>query len=70
MISKKDSHQYCMGILIDHFGDGRCSIHDREVNDPQILESKGWKIYQLRKLNWIQNSNREIKQILNAMEVL
>lgn len=70
VISKKDSHHYCMGILIDHFGDGRCSIHDREVNDPQILESKGWKIYQLRKLNWIQNSNREIKQILNAMEVL
>lgn len=69
IVSKEDPSRYCMGILLDHFKDGKGTIHDKEVNHPENLKRKGWKIYRLRELSWIQYPNREIRQILKAMEV-
>ena len=68
IVSADDPNKYAMGILVDHFYDEKSSIHDREVIYPGILENKGWKIYRLCGLNWINDSRREISQIKKAME--
>lgn len=68
VVSKGNPDKYCLGILLDHFRDPRSTIHDREATYPKILESKGWKIYKLRELNWNQNPSGEIRRIIKAME--
>lgn len=67
VVSKEHPKQYAVGILLDHFRDGR-DIHDREVVYPESLARKGWKIYQLRELNWYNDPRREIRQIVKMME--
>lgn len=68
IVSSDDSNKYAMGILVDHFNDVKSSIHDREVIYPGILGSKGWKVYRLCGLNWINDPRREIGQIKRALE--
>lgn len=66
IVSKSNPNKYDLGILVDHYRDTRSSIHDREVTYPKILESKGWKVYRLRELNWNHDPHREVRQIIKA----
>lgn len=69
IVSPDDPCHYALGILVDHYRNSGSSIHDREIIYPKCLERKGWKIYRLRELNWINNWRSEIRQIIRAVEV-
>lgn len=69
IVSPDDPRHYILGILVDHYRNCGSSIYDREVIYPKCLKRKGWNIYRLRKLNWINNWRGEIRRIIRAVEV-
>lgn len=68
IVSKEQPTCYDLGILLDHYDISVNDIHDREIIYPKILEEKGWKIYRLCELNWNNNPQREIRQIIRKLQ--
>lgn len=64
----KDGQSYQLGILLDDFMSSDYCVRDKEVIIPDLLESKGWKLYRLHALNWYDNADYEMQQIEKLLE--
>ena len=64
IVSKTNPDVYQLGILLDDFSHSKYLIKDREIIGPDLLKKKGWNLYRLHSLNWYENPEYEVNQIL------
>lgn len=60
---------YLLGILCDgdNYKAGK-TARDREILRGQILSQLGWRIIRVWSLDWLDNPDRELQRIVNAIE--
>ena len=63
--------KYLMGILLD--GDGykkTSNTRDREVAQISVLKNLGWSLHRIWTIDWWDNRNKELKQLIALLEKL
>lgn len=68
IVSKTNPDVYQLGILLDDFSHSKYLIKDREIIGPDLLKKKGWNLYRLHSLNWYENPEYEVNQILQLLK--
>ena len=64
-----DSGNYSMGILLDgEVYHNTQTTRDREIVQPTVLNMLGWKIMRVWSVDWINNPERVIARIENALQ--
>lgn len=63
--------QYIMGILLDGGSYAAAkTTRDRELSQTGILQGLGWNIHRIWTLDWYDNREKELRQLLNKLELL
>ncbi len=71
VINPSNTNEYLLGVLCD--GDNYFksnTTRDREITQPQVLESLGWNIYKVWSADWWENSDKTITDIIEAIKHL
>jgi superfamily I DNA and/or RNA helicase len=69
VINPVNSMEYLLGILCD--GDSYFKANttrDREITQPDVLESLGWNIYKVWSADWWENPDKTITRIIEAIK--
>lgn len=69
IVHPKNTHQYILGILCDganYYNASTC--RDREIVQPQVLESLGWNIHKVWSTDWWENPDKLIAEIVDSIE--
>ncbi|MCR5594180.1 MAG: DUF3320 domain-containing protein [Saccharofermentans sp.] len=64
---KNSEGSYCLGILIDGASDGNSSSAVREIAQPATLKGLGWKIKKVWSIEWWENPDAVIDEIIEAI---
>lgn len=69
--TKDDPENYILGILCD----GKSyfetkTTRDREIVQPTVLEMLNWKVMRVYSIDWYENKDKALSQILNELETL
>ena len=68
VVDPEDPERYILGILLDGAGYGSArSTRDREVAQQSVLEGLGWRIHRIWSMDWWDNSQREIRKVLELL---
>jgi very-short-patch-repair endonuclease len=68
VVDPEDPERYILGILLDGEGYGSAkSTRDREVAQQSVLEGLGWRIHRIWSMDWWDNSQREIRRVLELL---
>lgn len=66
--NKTDS-KYSIGIECDGQAySSSCASKDRDILREQVLKSRGWNIYRIWSLDWINNKDREINNLISYID--
>lgn len=68
VVHPEDSGKYVLGILCDgeHYAETK-TTRDREVVQPAVLKMLGWKVVRVYSVDFFQNKNEILENILNAI---
>ena len=68
IIDKADPSKYILGILLDgaNYKDAH-TTHDRELGQIDVLNGLGWKIIRIWSMDWWENKNKEVNNILKVL---
>lgn len=71
VVHPKYPDRYILGIILDghHYYNAK-TVDDREMVIPSVLSSLGWKIYRLWSLDWIENSSKIVREIVDRVAEL
>lgn len=71
VINPFDENEYLLGILLDGESYAMAKYtRDREISQKDILCSKGWNVYRIWSLDWLDSRKKEIKRLLDKLEEL
>ncbi len=69
IVHPQNEHEYLLGILCDgenYYNAATC--RDREIVQPQVLESLGWNIHKVWSADWWENPHKVIAAIIEAIQ--
>ena len=70
VVDPTDRERYFLGILIDSHSRAETKIaRDRELTQPSVLQGLGWKVLRVWSIDWMQNRQRVLEAIVQALEV-
>ena len=71
VIDQQNPEKYILGILLDGNGykDAQ-TTRDREIAQINVLKGLGWNLFRVWTMDWWDNNEREIKNILDELESL
>ena len=70
VVDPSDRERYFLGILIDSHSRAETKIaRDREITQPSVLQGLGWKVLRVWSVDWLQNRQRVLENIVQALEV-
>ena len=70
VVDPADHERYLLGILIDNPARNATKIaRDRELTQPSVLQGLGWKVLRVWSVDWLQNRQRVIDAIVEAIEI-
>ena len=70
VVDPADHERYLLGILIDNPARNATKIaRDRELTQPSVLQGLGWKVLRVWSVDWLQNRQRVIDAIIDAIEI-
>lgn len=70
VVDPADPERYFLGILIDSHSRAQTKIaRDRELTQPSVLQGLGWKVLRVWSIDWMQNRQRVLEAIVQALEV-
>ena len=70
VVDPADRERYFLGILIDSHSRAETKIaRDRELTQPSVLRGLGWKVLRVWSIDWMQNRQRVLDNIVQALEV-
>ena len=70
VVDPTDPDRYYLGILVDSNSRAETKIaRDREITQPSVLQSLGWKVMRVWSIDWMQNHQRVLESIVQALEV-
>ncbi len=62
-------HEYILGIILDgHYYYNAHTANDREMVMPSVLQALGWNIHRIWTMDWFENSDRIIKEIIEKVK--
>lgn len=68
VVDPKNPDRYLLGILLDGDGYGSAkTTRDREIGQIDVLRGLGWNILRVWSMDWWDNSEKEKKRILEAL---
>ncbi|MGN0517173.1 MAG: DUF3320 domain-containing protein [Acutalibacteraceae bacterium] len=71
VIDPDDPQKYILGILLDGASYGTSkTTRDREIAQISVLNGLGWNILRVWTMDWWDNSQKEIKRIINKLHEL
>ncbi len=65
--SPTEKETYVLGILIDGCTYAKAGIDDRELVRPQMLHRLGWKIYRLWAIDWVNQPQKIMNDIMQLL---
>ena len=69
VVDPRDPERYFLGILIDSPARAATKIaRDREITQPSVLQGLGWKVIRVWSVDWMQNRQRVLDAIVQAIE--
>ena len=69
VVDPSDHERYFLGILIDNHARNATKIaRDRELTQPSVLQGLGWKVIRVWSIDWMQNRQRVLDAIVDAIE--
>ena len=69
VVDPSDHERYFLGILIDNHARNATKIaRDRELTQPSVLQGLGWKVVRVWSIDWMQNRQRVLDAIVDAIE--
>ena len=68
VVSKKNPGQYALGVILDRFDASLYHVKDSEIIMPEVLKSKGWKVFRLHSVNWYDDSDYEMKEMIRVIQ--
>ena len=69
VVDPKDQDRYLLGILVDSHARAETKIaRDRELTQPSVLQGLGWKVLRVWSVDWMQNRQRVLQGIVQALE--
>jgi hypothetical protein len=70
IVHPEDPDVYVLGVLCDGvtYKSGK-TVRDREVLRGQVLRQLGWHIHQVWSLDWLDNPNKELQRIVEAIQL-
>ena len=70
VVDPADHERYFLGILIDSHARAETKIaRDRELTQPNVLQGLGWNVMRVWSIDWMQNRQRVLEAIVQALEV-
>lgn len=67
--SPDDPDTYILGIMLDGRGyKSACTARDRNIVQPRVLSSLGWRLYRIWSLDWVEDRARETEKLRAAIE--
>ena len=70
VVDPSDRERYFLGILIDSHSRAETKIaRDRELTQPSVLQGLGWKVIRVWSIDWMQNRQRVLEGIVQALEM-
>ena len=71
IINPKHPEEFILALLIDgdNYYQAKTS-NDRELVMPQVLKSLGWNIHRVWSLEWLENKEKVIEEIIKHLETL
>src|SRR5690606_11783617 len=64
-----NAHEYILGIILDgHYYYNAHTANDREMDMPSVLKALGWNIHRIWTMDWFENSDRIIKEIIEKVK--
>ena len=70
VVDPTNRERYFLGILIDSHSRADTKIaRDRELTQPSVLQGLGWKVLRVWSIDWMQNRQRVLEAIVQALEV-
>lgn len=70
VVNPTNPDRYFLGILIDSHSRAETKIaRDRELTQPSVLQGLGWKVLRVWSIDWMQNRQRVLEGIVQALEV-
>jgi superfamily I DNA and/or RNA helicase len=71
IINPNKPEQYVLGLIIDgHYYFNAQTANDREMVMPSVLKALGWNIYRVWSLDWYENSEKIINDIVDKFQIL
>ncbi|HLO43775.1 MAG TPA: DUF3320 domain-containing protein [Leadbetterella sp.] len=71
IINPNKPEQYVLGLIIDgHYYFNAQTANDREMVMPSVLKALGWNIYRVWSLDWHENSEKIINDIVDKFQIL
>ena len=71
VVDPNDPERYILGIMLDGDGYGSAkTTRDREIAQISVLTGLGWTIHRVWSMDWWDNSNKELKRILDKLQEL
>lgn len=71
VVHPEKPHEYILGILIDgkYYFDAQ-TTNDREMVMPAVLKVLGWNIFRVWTMDWVENSDKIVENIVKRVEEL
>lgn len=71
VINPSNINEYLLGILCDGYNYFKANTtRDREITQPQVLESLGWNIYKVWSADWWENPDKTISSIIEKIKAV
>ncbi len=67
VVSKNNPDTYALGVILDRFDAPEYHVKDSEIIMPEVLKSQGWKVFRLHSVNWYDDANYEMKEMLRMI---
>ena len=69
VVSPADHERYLLGLLIDNHARKATKIaRDRDLTQPSVLQGLGWRVLRVWSVDWMQNRQRVLEAIVQAIE--
>lgn len=68
VINPSNTNEYLLGILCDGYNYFKANTtRDREITQPNVLESLGWNVYRVWSADWWENPDKTINSIIEKI---